>query len=217
MSTGQKRTPLVLILHGPSGVGKESVIEGLQRELGIHRATSTTDRLPRENERDGIDYHFVSSEEFERRIAAGAFAEYARVYEDWKGLERREIEGPLRRGQDVIIRTDVKGARHWRQTLEGAVSIVIIAAGHKTPAEYHKTITRARIVGREPDIPLAKLQTRLDEVDEELADVEHNDYVVVNHHNGLDSAVLEILAIIEYERVNPLRPAPHLLEPAGRA
>lgn len=217
MSAGGKRTPLVLILHGPSGVGKESVIEGLQKALGIHRATSTTDRLPREGEHDGIDYHFVTTAEFERRLAAGAFTEYARVYEDWKGLERSEIEGPLERGQDVIIRTDVKGARHWRQTLEGAVSIVIIAAGHRTPAEYHKTITRARIVNREPAIPLARLQTRLDEVDEELADVEHNDYVVVNHHNGLDSAVAEILAIIEHERANPLRPAPRLLEPVSRA
>lgn len=198
-------------MHGPSGVGKESVIAGLQAALGIHRATSTTDRAPRPGERDGIDYHFVETAKFERMIEAGSFAEYARVYEDWKGLERSEIEGPLRRGQDVIIRTDVNGVRHWRRTLEGAVTVVIIAAGHKTPAEYHKTITRARIVKREPSISLAKLQTRLDEVDDELADADNNDYVVVNHHNGLDSAVAELRAIVEYERANRSRPRPRLL------
>ncbi len=211
MAVSEGRKPLVLVLHGPSGVGKESVIEGLQKALGIHRATSTTDREPREGERDGVDYHFVSTARFEQMIKAGAFAEYARVYEDWKGLERSEIERPLRRGQDVIIRTDVNGVRHWRRTLEGAVTVVIIAAGHKTPAEYHKTITRARIVNREPDISLAKLQTRLDEVDDELADADNNDYVVVNHHNGLDSAVAELLAIVSYERANVSRATPRLV------
>ncbi len=211
MGSDDARKPLVLVLHGPSGVGKESVIEGLQKALGIHRATSTTDRDPREGERDGVDYHFVTKAKFEQMIRADAFAEYARVYEDWKGLERSEIERPLRRGQDVIIRTDVNGVRHWRRTLEGAVTVVIIAAGHKTPAEYHKTITRARIVNREPDISLVKLQTRLDEVDEELADADNNDYVVVNHHNGLDSAVAELLAIVAYERANLSRPIPRLL------
>ena len=211
MAVSEGRKPLVLVLHGPSGVGKESVIEGLQKALGIHRATSTTDREPREGERDGVDYHFVSTARFEQMIKAGAFAEYARVYEDWKGLERSEIERPLRRGQDVIIRTDVNGVRHWRRTLEGAVTVVIIAAGHKTPAEYHKTITRARIVNREPDISLAKLQTRLDEVDDELADADNNDYVVVNHHNGLDSAIAELLAIVSYERANVSRATPRLV------
>jgi len=211
VAVSEGRKPLVLVLHGPSGVGKESVIEGLQKALGIHRATSTTDREPREGERDGVDYHFVSTARFEQMIKAGAFAEYARVYEDWKGLERSEIERPLRRGQDVIIRTDVNGVRHWRRTLEGAVTVVIIAAGHKTPAEYHKTITRARIVNREPDISLAKLQTRLDEVDDELADADNNDYVVVNHHNGLDSAVAELLAIVSYERANVSRATPRLV------
>ena len=210
MAANEGRKPLVLVLHGPSGVGKESVIEGLQNALGIHRATSTTDREPRDNEIDGVDYHFVTRTKFEQMIKAGAFAEYARVYEDWKGLERSEIERPLRRGQDVIIRTDVNGVRHWRKTLEGAVTVVIIAAGHKTPAEYHKTITRARIVNREPHISLAKLQTRLDEVDDELADADNNDYVVVNQHNGLDSAVAELLAIVAYERANQARPTPRL-------
>jgi guanylate kinase len=193
-------------------VGKESVIAGLQKASGIHRATSTTDRAPRENEQDGVDYHFVTTEEFLRRIREGLFAEHARVYSGWKGLERAEIEGPIERGQDVIIRTDVQGARTWRKRLEGAVSIVIIPAPAHRPSAEHREQTKRRITGREPDIDPLDLATRLQELDEELADVPNNDYVVVNHHNGLDSAIGEILAIIEYERANAERPEPRLIE-----
>ncbi len=204
------RTPLVIIFHGPSGVGKESVIEGVQAATGIHRATSTTDRPPRPGERDGIDYHFVSTAEFEARIAAGEFAEYARVYDDWKGLERREIEGPVERGEDVIIRTDVQGARRWRELVDGAVSVVIVAAAPEEPAETHRSLTRDRILGREPGIAADSLARRLAEVAEELADVPHNDHVVVNRDGGLGDAVAQMLSIIESERENPRRAIPRL-------
>jgi guanylate kinase len=204
------RRPLVLILHGPSGVGKESVIGGLQKATGIHRATSTTDRPPRQGERDGIDYHFVTKDEFLRRVKAGRFAEYARVYDDWKGLERSEIEGPLARGEDVIIRTDVQGARTWRSLLDGAVSVLIVATDPGRPAAEHKRITESRIRRRQPEISATELDRRLREVDEELADIPNNDYVVVNHHDGLDSAVGDILAIIDAERRNLARPVPWL-------
>ena len=209
MSAGARR-PLVLILHGPSGVGKESVIEGLQQATGIHRATSTTDRAPRPGERDGIDYHFVRTEEFERRIAADLFAEWARVYDDWKGLERAEIEAPLARGEDVIIRTDVQGARTWRARLEGATSILIVAAGPDEGADVHRTITRGRILGRDGNVAKETLEKRLREVDEELADIPENDYVVVNQEGELDQAVSRILGIIDQERANSERPVPRL-------
>jgi guanylate kinase len=210
---GRKRgTPVVLVLHGPSGVGKESVIAGLQRAIPIHRATSTTDRAPRPGERDGVDYHFVTTEEFERRIREGAFAEHARVYGDWKGLERREIEGPIQVGRDVIIRTDVQGARTWRERLEGAVSVVIVAVAHDLDAEQHRSVTRERIIGRDGKLPPEVLSTRLNEVDEEIADLPNNDYVVVNGEDGLEDAVAEILEIIERERMNPSRPRPRFVE-----
>lgn len=202
--------PLVLILHGPSGVGKESVIDGLQRATGIHRATSTTDRLPRDGERDGVDYHFLTTEEFEQRIAEGRFAEYARVYGDWKGLERSEIEAPIAHGEDVIIRTDVQGARRWREMLEGAVSVLIAAADPADDREHHRVVTKARITSREPGIDAQMLAMRLKELDEELATFAENDYVVVNRDNQLDDAVADLLAIIDAERTNPLRPTPRL-------
>jgi guanylate kinase len=206
--TAPAARPLVVILHGPSGVGKESVIEGLRAATGIHRATSTTDRAPRDGEQDGLDYHFITTEEFERRIAAGRFAEHERVYGHWKGLERSEIEGPLAEGRDLVIRTDLKGARFWRAAIEGAVSVILAPAPPDESLEQQRQLTRDRILGREPGISAEDLETRLKELDEELADIPNNDYVVVNHHNGLDGAVDEMVAIVAYERVNPLRPAP---------
>ncbi len=198
-----KRRPLVIVLHGPSGVGKDTVIDLLRERTGIRRATSSTSRPPRENERDGNHYHFLTPEEFRRKVEAGEFAEWAIVYGDYKGLERREIEGPLSRGEDVIIRTDVQGARTWREKLDGAVFIFLMAED--------RDALRARLMGRgsEDDESLVR---RIAELEAEVADIDNNDYVVMNHHGRLIDAVKEIEAIIDRERANPRRPAARLLQ-----
>lgn len=183
-------TPLVIVLHGPSGVGKDSVIDRLRERTGIHRATSTTSRAPREGEVDGDHYHFLSREEFERRAQAGAFIEWANVYGDYKGVERREIEEPLARGEDVIIRTDVQGARSWRKNLENAITIFLAAEDRET--------LRQRLIQRNTEDE-ASLAARLAELDAELDDIPNNDYVVTNHHGALDDTIAEIEAIIRAE------------------
>jgi len=193
--------PLVIVLHGPSGVGKDSVIDALRAKTGIHRATSTTDRPPRTGEQDGIDYHFVSGQEFEAKIARGDFLEYARVYGDWKGLEKNEVLAPLAEGRDVIIRTDVQGARRWREILDGAVYVFLLAEDRET--------LRARLIARGSEDG-ESVARRLAELEEELADVDNNDYVVVNRHGRIDEAVTEIQEIIERERAEGKRPTPRL-------
>lgn len=199
-------TPLVIVLHGPSGVGKDSVIDRLRRKTGIHRATSSTSRAPRGDEINGNHYHFLARDEFEARIARGDFLEWAQVYGDWKGLERAELEGPLAEGRDVIIRTDVQGARRWRELLEGGVYIFLMAED--------RDALRARLIARGSEDP-ASLARRLEELDEELADVPNNDYVVINRHDGLEEAVADIERIIERERGNQNRPRPRLHVPQG--
>ena len=195
------RRPLVIVLHGPSGVGKDTVIDMLRDRTGIHRATSSTSRAPRDDERDGNHYHFFSRDEFERKIARGDFAEWATVYGDYKGLERDEVEGPLSRGEDVIIRTDVQGAKTWREKLDGAIFVFLNAEDQDALRE------RLRRRGSEDD---ASVATRLAEFEAEMADLPNNDYVIQNHEGEIERAVLEIEAIIDGERRNPARPAARL-------
>lgn len=196
-----KARPLVIVLHGPSGVGKDTVIDMLRERTGIHRATSSTSRLPRENEVDGNHYHFLSEIQFEQKIRAGEFAEWARVYDDYKGLERREVEQPLREGRDVIIRTDVQGARTWRERLEGAVFIFLMAEDRE--------VLRSRLSSRGSE-DAGSLARRIAELEEELADIENNDYVVYNRHGELEQAVTEIARIIAAEKEKPGRRAVRL-------
>ena len=195
-----ERRPLILVLHGPSGVGKDSVIAELRQRTGIHRATSSNSRPPRRDERQGVDYHFLSRDEFQRKIDAGDFIEYARVYGDFKGLERRELEAPLTEGEDVLIRTDLQGAGALREMLRGAVFVLLTAESREA--------LEARLTARESESE-ETLARRLAEVDAELADAPNNDYVVENREGGLDDAVDELVRIVERERVNPDR------EPAG--
>lgn len=203
------RKPVVVVLHGPSGVGKDTVIDELRKRCGVHRATSTTSRLPRKGEVDGIHYHFVTPEAFEAKIAAGDFLEHAWVYEAWKGLEWPEVLGPLGRGQDLVIRTDVQGARTWRGRLEGAITVILV------PEDVGALRERLAERGSETE---AEVEKRIAEFDAEMADAPNNDYIVKNHKGAADTAVAELAAIIERERANPARPAPRLLvEVPGKA
>lgn len=195
------RRPVAIVLHGPSGAGKDTVIDALRARCGIHRPTSSTSRAPRKGERDGVHYHFLSREAFEAKIAHGDFIEYADVYGDWKGLERGEVERPLAEGRDVIIRTDVQGARAWRARLAGAVTVLLVPE--------HLEAIRERLAARGSDDEAA-VHRRLAEFDAEIADAPNNDYVVANHNGRADEAVTELLRIIERERANAARPTPRL-------
>lgn len=197
------RKPLVLVLHGPAGVGKDSVIEKLQERTGIKRATSSTTRRPRKGEQHGRDYYFLSWKEFEDGIAAGDFVEYAVVYNDYKGVHASEVKRLIDSGEDMIIRTDVQGARTWREKLEGGVFIFLMAEDREA--------LRARLIGRDSET-VDSIERRLAEIDEEIDDIPNNDYLVYNHHGRLDDAVAEIEAIMERERDNPSRPGPRLRE-----
>ncbi len=197
----QAVAPVVLVLHGPSGVGKDSVIDLLRERTGIHRPTSSTSRLPREGEVDGVDYHFLTRDEFVDRIAEGRFLEWAAVYNDFKGVESAEITAPLAEGRDIIIRTDVQGARTWRDKLDGAVFVFLMAED--------RDALRARLINRGSEDG-DSLAARLEELEAELADIPNNDHLVINHHGRLEEAVDQIIAIIEAERAKPNRKAPRL-------
>ncbi|HMO96695.1 MAG TPA: hypothetical protein PKD27_11300, partial [Tepidiformaceae bacterium] len=146
---------------------------------------------------------FLSEVEFRRKIAAGDFAEWAKVYDDYKGLERNEIDIPLAEGRDVIIRTDVQGARTWRGKLDGAIFIFLMAEDREA--------LRARLISRNSE-DARSLAKRLAGLEEELADIPNNDYVVINRHGRLDEAVDEIVGIIQRERTRQQRPAARIVD-----
>ena len=129
MSTSTEKThfgvpdeprPVVLILSGPSGVGKDSALDALV-EMGVnfHRVVTATSRAPRPNETDGVDYHFVSLTQFAGMIDRDELLESALVYGDYKGVPKSEIVEPLSQGRDVIMRVDVQGAETMSQKTTG--------------------------------------------------------------------------------------------------
>jgi guanylate kinase len=179
-------------------VGKDSVVDLVCERTPIHRPTSTTTRAPRAGEVPRKHYHFETEEEFERGIAEGRFLEHARVYGQWKGLEREEFLRPLREGRDIIIRTDIQGARTWRTLLEGAVFVFL------APEDRRALEEQLDKRGSEDADDSARRRAA---VEGELADASNNDYIVVNHRGRLEEAAAELAGIIEKERANPARPS----------
>ncbi len=115
------RRPLLLVISGPSGVGKTSLARLLlERESYFRRAITATTRAPRGDERDGIDYHFLSAETFERRARAGDFLEHAEVYGRRYGTPRASVDAVLANGCCGILVVDVQGARSLREALADA-------------------------------------------------------------------------------------------------
>lgn len=198
------KKPVVLVLHGPAGAGKDAVINQLRERTGIRRATSTTTRAPRAGERDRVDYYFVSREEFKRGVEAGEFCEWANVYGDLKGVRRTEVEGPLSRGEDLIIRTDVQGARSWREQLRGAVFVFIMA---DDPATLRRRLEERRSETEDT------MEARKAGLEEELEDIPNNDFTVVNRQGHLEEAVDELQQILDSIRADEDREPPRLVLP----
>jgi len=121
-----KPQPLMVVISGPSGVGKDAVIKELQRrQFPIRFVVTTNSRKPRPHEKEGVDYYFISREKFEQMIANDEFIEYAHVYEDYKGVSRAEVKKAFESGQDVILRLDVQGAARIRKINQEAILIFL--------------------------------------------------------------------------------------------
>ena len=189
--------PLLVVISGPSGVGKDAVLKSLQkRDLNLHVVVTMTSREPRPGEVDGVDYHFVSKEQFEELIAQDGFIEHALVYADHKGIPRKQIEDAVASNRDVILRVDVQGARSLRELFPEAVLIFLIPTHEKEWLE--------RLENRETETA-ESLQVRLDTAKSELESLQEFDYVVVNAQDRLEETVDAIQAIIvaEHHRVIP--------------
>jgi guanylate kinase len=189
--------PLVLVISGPSGVGKDAVLQTLrQKQLPFHIVVTSTTRQPRPGEQDGVDYFFVSHANFEAMIANDELIEHALVYQDYKGIPKQQVRSAIASGKDVILRVDVQGAARMRAICPGAVMIFLV------PEDEDEWMQRLR--GRASETEEG-LRLRVETARQEVARIGEFDYIVVNSHGKLDQAVEAILNIIdaEHHRVEP--------------
>jgi guanylate kinase len=178
---------LVFVITGPSGVGKGTLIRNLlSRVPSLELAVSATTRPPRPGEVDGVDYHFLSDEEFDRRLAAGDFVEHATYAGHRYGTLRSELERRLSAGAPVVLEIEVQGARQVRAALPDAVLVFI--------APPSLEALRDRLVGRGTDDP-AQVQRRLQTAREELEAEREFEHVVCN--DRLQDAVDGLVAVVE--------------------
>jgi guanylate kinase len=179
----------VFVITGPSGVGKGTLIRGLlERVPALGLSVSATTRAPRPGETQGVDYHFLSPEEFDRRVADGEFVEHATYSGRRYGTLRSELEGRLRRGEPVVLEIEVQGARQVRESMPEALQVFI--------APPSREALRARLVGRGTDTP-DQVDERLRTAEAELQAQSEFGRVVVN--DRLEDALEELVGIVRDE------------------
>jgi guanylate kinase len=179
----------VFVITGPSGVGKGTLIRGLMERLPrLELSVSATTRAPRPGERDGVDYHFLTREEFDRRVAEGGFVEHADYAGRSYGTLRSELEDRVRAGVPVVLEIEVQGARQVRAAMPEAVQVFI--------APPSLAALRTRLIGRGTDDP-EEVERRLKVAERELAAQPEFGYVVVN--DRLDEALDRLTAIVAGE------------------
>jgi guanylate kinase len=191
------RPPLLIVISGPAGVGKDAVLRRI-KELGhpFHFVVTATDRPPRPGEVHGVDYFFVTSEEFTGLIEQDELLEHAVVYGQHKGIPKQQVREALASGKDVLMRIDVQGAATIQRLATEAVLIFLTASSEEELEQ--------RLRARGGDSP-GQIQRRIATAREEMKRSPEFDYIVINRDGELDQAVDDVLAIIQAEhcRVEP--------------
>ncbi len=183
--------PLLIVISGPSGVGKDTVIQRMkERGLPFHFVVTATTRQPRPEERQGVDYIFVSHDEFARMIEQDELLEYAIVYNDYKGIPKKQVREALASNKDVIMRVDVQGAATIRKLSPEALLIFLTV---ESEAELIR-----RLSTRKTETPEG-LSLRIATARQEMKRIQEFDYVVTNRDGQVDQTVDTILAIIHAE------------------
>ncbi len=179
----------VFVITGPSGVGKGTLIRGLMERLPqLQLSVSATTRAPRPGERDGVEYHFLTRTEFDRKVAASEFVEHADYAGRSYGTLRSELEGRVRAGMPVVLEIEVQGARQVRESVPNAVQVFI--------APPSLDALRTRLIGRGTDDP-EEVERRLQVAEQELQAQPEFAHVVVN--DRLEDALERLTAVVAAE------------------
>jgi len=185
---------MLVVITGPSGVGKTTIIKSLLKaDPGLTYSTSLTTRQPRPGEVDGIDYYFISSEEFRKGVSEGKFAEWSEVYGEYYGRLEKDLDDLINHG-DVLVGIDVQGAVKLRNKYPEGVFVFLLPRS--------EAALEAQLKGRRTDDD-ASVKTRLDAALREMKQADEFDYTVVN--DKISETVKEVQAILIAERCRKLR------------
>ena len=188
----QSGNPLLVVISGPSGVGKDALVRRLKDlDYPFHFVVTATTRKPRKGEQHGKDYYFLSEDEFLDLEQRGELLEHALVYGEHKGIPKEHARQALASGQTVVMRVDVQGAATVKSLLPDAILIFLVAGSEQEWLD--------RLRGRRTE-DAAALNRRLATMREEMRRIPEFDYVVVNREGELDRAVEDVVAIIRAER-----------------
>lgn len=184
--------PILFILSGPSGVGKDAALLGLKKKLlPLTYVVTMTTRPPREAETDGIDYRFVSKEQFKSLIDTDGLLEWANVYENMYGVPADTVEDSLQNGRDVMVKVDIQGVDNIKNKKPNAISIFLM------PESYDDLFSRLKKRNTESE---ESLKIRMATATAEMEKVKEFDYAVINPFGKIDEAVSQIEAIITAEK-----------------
>ncbi len=184
--------PLLVVISGPSGVGKDAVLDKMKEKgLPFHFVVTATTRAPRPGEQQGVEYHFLSEEEYDRLLAEDGLLEHAEVYGRRYGVPRAQVREALAHGRDVIVRIDVQGAATIRKLAPEAL-FIFLAPGSQ--AELEERLRR-----RETEDEAA-FRLRVETAAKEMTGRDQFDHVVVNKQGKLDEAVERVVALIAAEK-----------------
>jgi guanylate kinase len=186
-----KPEALLIVISGPSGVGKDSVLNRMKEmKLPFHFVVTATTRPRRRGEIEGKDYFFITNDQFAEMIEKDELLEYAYVYNDYKGIPKSQVRQALASGKDVMMRLDVQGAATIHRLCPEAVLIFL------TTDDEDELVRRLKKRGTES---IGDLSMRIAMARQELKRLNEFDYVIVNRDKHLDETVNTILEIVQAE------------------
>ncbi len=196
MASRRARRGIIFIVSAPSGAGKTTISRAALKSIpGLEASVSLTTRVPREGEVDGVDYHFVSDEEFTRRREAGELAEWARVFDSSYGTPRAPLERAIAEGCDLLLDIDIQGARQLRANYAHDTATIFVL-----PPSFAELEERLRRRGTESE---EAIQRRLTRARDEARAFPEYDYLIINAERGESLRLLA--AIVESERMSVAR------------
>lgn len=188
---------LLLVISGPAGSGKGTVIKSLmEKSDSFSYSVSATTRAPRPGEINGVNYHYITREDFEERIVNGGMLEYTEYCGNLYGTPKKEAEEVLLSGKNLILEIEVEGAMNVKKLYDEAVLIMLL------PPSFAKQEERLRGRGTETE---EKILARLAQTKKELAVAKNYDYVAYNRDGGADDTADDILAIVRAEKLRLIR------------